>query len=218
MASAETVPDIEEPEEQSDQGKVRLRRFAALMIPATLAGGALVALTAQGVLASQLELSGIAFTVTADHLHGDGFEQWGWIDNTSAAGAANQPDNGGQITVVISAIHHATLSNFCQSINLGAINLVLRAGRTAGNPVVGTNLVVDSDQLSGDATFGTLEVGNDAGTLNDVPGIVGPDGDFGQQAKTVDIDHLYQENYATTAGSFTLPGLSMSFQSDGCSQ
>ena len=101
---------------------------------------------------------------------------------------------------------------------LGAINLVLRAGR-GSTPVTGTDLVVDSDALSGDATFNSLEVGNDATTLNDVPGIAAPPellGDFGQQAKTVDINNLRQDNYATTAGAFSLPGLSMSFQSNGC--
>jgi hypothetical protein len=212
MASTDTVTPS--PSENGAQGRVRLRRFAALMIPATLAGGAMVALTAQGVLAAQFSISGIAFTVTADHLHGDGFEQWGWIDNT-ADGSPNLSDTGGQVTVVVSAIHQATLTNFCQSVNLGAINLVLRAGR-GGTPVTGTDLVVDSDQLSGDATFTTLEVGNDASTLNDVPGIAGPLGDFGQQAKVVDIAGLRQDNYATTAGSFNLPGLNMSFQSNGC--
>ncbi len=217
MATTEPEIPTPDPTEYASQGRVRLKRFAALMIPATLAGGALVALTAQGVLAAQFSISGIAFTVTADHLHGDGFEQWGAIDNT-APNSPNLTDTGGQVTVVVSAIHHATLSNFCQSVNLGAINLVLRAGR-GSTPVTGTDLVVDSDSLSGDATFNTLEVGNDATTLNDVPGIAAPPellGDFGQQAKTVDIDHLNQDNYATTAGSFSLPGLSMSFQSNGC--
>jgi hypothetical protein len=188
------------------------------MIPATLAGGALVALTAQGVLAADFQISGIAFTVTADHLHGDGFEQWGAIDNT-VDGSPNQTATGGQVTVVVSAIQHATLTNFCQSVNLGAINLVLRAGRDPKHPVTGTDLVVDSDALSGDASFDTLQVGNDATKLNDVPGIAAPPellGDFGQQAHSVDIDHLKQNNYATTAGAFSLPGLSMSFDSNGC--
>ncbi|HEU5427753.1 MAG TPA: DUF6230 family protein [Actinocrinis sp.] len=216
MATTESETPAPDPAEEATQGRVRLKRFAALMIPATLAGGALVALTAQGVLAADLSISGIAFTVTADHLHGDGFEQWGWIDATDPTdGNTNLSDTGGQVTVVVSAIHTAKLYNFCQSVNLGAINLVLRAGR-GSTPVTGTDLVVDSDALSGDASFSTLEVGNDASTMKDVPGIAGPVGDFGQQAKTVDIDNLRQDNYATTAGAFSLPGLSMSFQSNGC--
>ena len=216
MATTEPEIPTPDPTEDAPQGRVRLKRFAALMIPATLAGGALVALTAQGVLAAQFSISGIAFTVTADHLHGDGFAQWGWIDSTDPSdGNTNLSDTGGQVTVVVSAIHHATLTNFCQSVNLGAINLVLRAGR-GKTPVTGTDLVVDSDALSGDATFSNLEAGNDAALVTDVPGITGPAGDFAQQAKTVDIDHLNQDNYATTAGSFSLPGRSMSFQSNGC--
>ena len=207
------------PAEDPSQGKVRLKRFAALMIPATLAGGALVALTAQGVLAAQFSISGIAFTVTADHLNGIGFEQWGAIDATDPTnGNTNLSDTGGQATVVVSAIGQAKLYNFCQSVNLGAINLVLRAGR-GSTPVTGTDLVVDSDALSGDATFDTLEVGGDATQLNDVPGIAAPKelaGDFGQQAKKIDIYNLRQDNYATTAGAFSLPGLSMSFQNNGC--
>ncbi|HEU5352972.1 MAG TPA: DUF6230 family protein [Actinocrinis sp.] len=218
--ATETETPTPNPAEVEPQGRVRLKRFAALMIPATLAGGALVALTAQGVLAAQFSISGIAFTVTADHLNGVGFEQWGAIDATDPSnGNPNLSDTGGQVTVVVSAIHTAKLYNFCQSVNLGAINLVLRAGRDVNHPVTGTDLVVDSDSLSGDASFGTLEVGGDATQLNDVPGIAAPKelaGDFGQQAKTVDIYNLKQNNYATTAGAFSLPGLSMSFQSDGC--
>jgi Family of unknown function (DUF6230) len=212
MASSETTASSTT--EPAAQGKVRLRRFAALMIPATVAGGVMVALTAQGVLAAQFAISGIAFTVTADNLTGTGFEQWGWIDNT-IDGSPNLQDTGGQATVFVSAIHSGTLTNMCQSINLGAINLVLRAGRN-GTPVQATDLVVDSDTLSGDATFTTLTVGQDASTLDTVPGIVGPPGDLGQQAKKVVINNLRQDNYATTAASFTLPGLSMSFSSDGC--
>ncbi|HEU5332359.1 MAG TPA: DUF6230 family protein, partial [Actinocrinis sp.] len=75
---------------------------------------------------------------------------------------------------------------------------------------------VDSDQLSGDAQFTNIAIGQDASTLTEVPGVTGPLGDFGQQADHVTIDNLRQDNYATTAASFTLPGLSMSFSSNGC--
>ena len=209
MASLETP--IPAP---SGPGKVRWRRFAAVMLPATLAGGVLVALTAQGVLAAQFAISGIAFTVTADKLDGTGFEQYGALDNT-ADGSPNQTDTGGQVLVMTSAIHTATLTNLCQSISLGAVDLVLRAGGPS-HPVQATNLVVDSDQLSGDAQFTNINIGQDASTLSEVPGVTGPLGDFGQQADHVTIDNLRQDNYATTAASFTLPGLSMSFSNNGC--
>jgi len=209
MASPET-PTLAPP----GPGKVRWRRFAAVMLPATLAGGVLVALTAQGVLAAQFAISGIAFTVTADKLDGTGFEQYGALDNT-APDSPNQTDTGGQVLVMTSAIHTATLTNLCQSIGLGAVNLILRAGGGT-HPVQATNLVVDSDQLSGDAQFTNIAIGQDASTLSEVPGVTGPLGDFGQQADHVTINNLRQNNYATTAASFTLPGLSMSFSSNGC--
>jgi hypothetical protein len=193
---------------------VRLRRFAALMVPAALAGGAMVVLTAQGVLAAQFSISGIPFIVTANQLQGTGFEQYGALDNT-APGSPNLSDTGGQQLVMVSAIKTATLTNLCQSVQLGGVYLVLRAG-TGSNPVKASDLVVDSDTLDGDAQFSNISIGQDASTLTEVPGVAGPLGDFGQQSDTVTIDNLRQENWATTAASFTLPGLDMSFQDNGC--
>lgn len=195
-------------------GRVRLRRFAALMIPAAAAGTTLVVLTAQGALAAQFSISGIPFTVTATQLRGTGFEQYGGIDAV-APGSPNLKSTGGQEVVMISAIKSATLTNMCQSIGLGGIFLTLRAG-TGSAPVSADDLIVDSTQLSGNAQFSTIAIGQDAGTLDDVPGVTGPLGDFGQQAGSVTINNLRQTNYATTAAQFTLPGLTMSFQKTGC--
>lgn len=199
---------------RSRTGKVRLRRFAALMIPSTAVAGVLVVMTAQGALAAQFAISGIPFEVTAGQLHGTGFEQYGSIDYT-APGSPNLTDEGGQQLVMVSVIGSATLVNMCQSINLGGIYLHLTAG-TGSTPVKATNLVVDSDQLSGDASFSNMNIGQDASTMTEVPADNGPLGDFGQQADTVDISNLRQENWATTAAQFTLPGLNMDFESSGC--
>jgi hypothetical protein len=103
----------------------------------------------------------------------------------------------------------------CQSIDLGGVYLHLTAG-TGSTPVKASDLVADSDQLSGDASFGNINIGQDASTMTEVPADNGPLGDFGQQADTVTINNLRQENYATTAAQFTLPGLSMDFESSGC--
>jgi hypothetical protein len=100
-------------------------------------------------------------------------------------------------------------------VAIGFTNLVIRAG-SGGTPVQASNLVVDSDQLTGDADFTNLAVDQDASTLDEVPGVAGPLGTFGQQADTVVIKHLRQNNWATTASSFTLPGLSISFSDNGC--
>ena len=65
------------------------------------------------------------------------------------------------------------------------------------------NLIVPyADSLSGDATFGNIVIGQDAGTLNEVPGVAGPSGGFGQQADTVTIDNLRQNTWLTTAVGF----------------
>lgn len=77
------------------------------------------------------------------------------------------------------------------------------------------NLAIDSDEISGDAEFNNIEIGRDSSTFDKVP-IQGPAGVYGQQADTVVIKNLYQHNYAATAAVFKLPGLKMSFSSEGC--
>lgn len=197
------------------EGKVRWRRLAVMGVPALGLSGTLMVLTAQGVLAAQFAISGISFTVTADKLDGVGFEQFGGLDNT-APGSPNLQDQNGQQLVMISAIKQATVTNMCQSVALPGINLVIRAGNK-GTPVKATDLVLDSDTLSGDsAQFNNINIGQDASTLTAVPDVTGPLGDFAQQADTVTITNVRQNNWAATAASFSLPSLSMSFQSDGC--
>ena len=203
-----------QPKPAAPQGRVRLRRFAALAVPSAVAGGVLVVLTAQGVLAAQFAISGMPFTVTATQLNGTGMEQYGGIDNT-APGSPNLQDENGQQPVFVSAIQSATLSDLCQSVNLGFVNLVIRAGQN-GTPVQAKQLIVDSDSLTGDATFTNLSVDQDASTLTEVPGVSGPLGTFGQQADKVVFDNLRQNNWATTASTFTLPGMSIGFSGTGC--
>jgi hypothetical protein len=78
------------------------------------------------------------------------------------------------------------------------------------------NLVVDADQLSGNATFTNIAIGQDAGTLTEVLGTTGASGGFGEQAETIVITNLRQHTWLTTAGTFTLPGLGLSFSRSGC--
>jgi hypothetical protein len=207
------------------EGRVRWRRMGAMLAAATAAGSVLVVLTAQGVLAAQFAVSGLPFVVTATKLQGTGFEQFGSLDNmapgspnasnTQSQSPPNQGNTGGQVLVVVSAIQSATLTNLCQSVSLGAVSLKITAG-SGSTPVTATTLVVDSDVLTGDASFGNISIGQDASTLDQVKGVTGPIGDFGQQADTVTIQNLRQENFATTAASFTLPGLTLTFANSGC--
>jgi hypothetical protein len=198
------------------QGGVRWKRFAGMLTITGAMAAALVALTAQGVLASQFSISGMPFTVTADRLYGTGFEQFATIDEMQ--GGADNPnagDTGGQQVVIVSAIDQAELTKLCQSVSLGGKFLKITAG-DAKDKVTAKTLVVDSDQISGDTTFGTIDIGIDSSIVDRVPGVKGNNGVFGQQAKTVEILHLRQNNYATTAATFKLPHLRMSFTDDGC--
>jgi hypothetical protein len=196
-------------------GRVRLRRAAVLAVPAAAVAAGLAVLTAQGALGVQFAISGMPFTVTATELNGTGFAQFGGLD-TMAEGSPNEGDTGGQVLVVTSVIKNATLTKLCQSVDLGGTNLMITAGG-GGEKVTASDLTTDSTQLSGDAAFTGMEIGNDASTLDKAgPLGRGPKGVFSQQSDTVRIADLRQTNYATTAGVFRLPGLKLRFSESGC--
>ncbi|MFF8863093.1 DUF6230 family protein [Streptomyces sp. NPDC015139] len=227
VPSADSTPENPDPGASSDvpstavsgsgggerRGRVRARRAAVMAVPATLVLAGLAVLTAQGALGVQFAISGMPFTVTATELNGTGFEQFGGLDNM-ADGSPNAGDTGGQVLVVTSAIKNATLTKLCQSVDLGGTNLLITAGSGA-EKVSATDLTTDSTELTGDAAFGNIEIGNDASTLTKA-GVKGPIGVFSQQADTVRIANLRQTNYATTAGVFKLPGLKLRFSESGC--
>lgn len=182
------------------QGKVKWRRFAIVAVPAVVIAGTLVGLTAAGALASSISVSGQEFTVTADSLTGTGFAQYGNI----LPGGPN-----GEQAVIVSAIQSAQLTNLCQSVTvptpIGDLTIRLTAGGS-GTPVSADNLVVDASDLSGStATFKNISIGQDAGTLG------GTSGDFGEKADSISISGLVQHAWYTTAGTFTLPNMSLAF-------
>lgn len=184
------------------QGKVRWKRFAALLAPAAVGAGALVALTASGSIAASFAVSGSSFKVSADQFQGRGFAQYGSIDHSQ---------DGKNHPVAISVIGHAKLHNLCQSVlmktPIGTVTLLVKAGG-GSTPASADNMVIDADQLSGDATFSDIQIGRDASTDNDVSQ-KGPAGMFSQQAKSVTIDHLHQTAWSVNAGTFRLNGLNL---------
>jgi Family of unknown function (DUF6230) len=180
----------------SARGKVNWRRFAIVAIPAVAVAGALVGLTAEGALASSISVSGQQFTITANQLVGTGFAQFG---------GALPNSGGGQTPVIVSSMKNATMTKLCQSVKVLGMTVHLSAGGN-GTPVSASNLVVDAnDQTASSAVFTNISIGQDAGTLG------GPAGTFGEEADQVTINDLVQHTWYTTAGTFTLPNLSLGF-------
>jgi hypothetical protein len=188
------------------------------MVPAVFAVGALGAGVASGSVPVTFAVSGAEFNLTADHLHGTDFTQYGNVVSVKALASHGLPS--GQ-AVAESTIGSASITNLCQSVgqnvNISALGfshkvwLKLTAGKDPNNPAVAKNLLIDMTHLSGDATFTNIDIGQDASDLSSH----GTLGGFGQAADIVDIDHLSQTAWATTAGTFTLPGLDLGLQLDG---
>jgi hypothetical protein len=184
------------------RGRTRWRRFAVMMVPALAAAGAILVGMANGAIAASFAVSGSTFKVSADTLDGTGFVQYGGVAVDKA---------GNQHPVAVSGIKNASLSNLCQSVVVPGtpISLVIRAGR-GGTPATASDLLIDMTQLSGDATFTNISIGQDASTLNKGPAnAVGVAGGFGQQADRVVITNLKQVAWSTSAGTFTLNGLDL---------
>jgi Family of unknown function (DUF6230) len=190
------------------RGRTRWRRFALVTVPAVALAGVIVFGMANGAIAASFAVSGSTFKVSADKLVGDGFVQYGGVVSDKA---------GNLHPVAVSGIKSATLTNLCQSVVApGGISLVIRAGTQAGNPATASNLVIDMNQLSGDATFTNIDIGVDASSLTKGPDkIVGQPGGFGQQADSVTITGLRQVAWATSAGTFTLNGLDLHISLSG---
>lgn len=212
-ATASTNERPEGPEASGRRGRVRLKRAAVMAVPATAVAAGLMILTAQGALGVQFAISGMPFVVTADKLEGQGFAQFGALDHM-IENSPNEGDTGGQVLVVTSVVKKGELTNLCQSVDLGGTQLVLTAGG-GKTPVSVENLAIDSDAIKGNAEFGNIEIGRDSSTF-DKAGVQGPPGVYGQQADTVLITNLYQNNYGATAAVFKLPNLHMRFDSKGC--
>jgi hypothetical protein len=195
----------ESPVASLPQGRVRWRRLAIVLAPAAALTAVLVGLTASGAIAASISVSGQEFLVTSSQLNGTGFEQFG---GQISGSSGTQP-------VVVSAIHSATLSHLCQQVKVGSVTLTLHAG-DGSTPVSASNLIVDASGQSGsEAVFHNITIGQDSGSLGQDPGAEGQAGGFGQEASSVTIDNLVQHTWLTTAGTFTLPGLTLGF-GGGC--
>ncbi|MER5179917.1 DUF6230 family protein [Streptomyces sp. NPDC002896] len=200
--------------ESQVRGGTRWKRFAVVMVPSVAATACIGVGLAQGALAASFSVSGQSFKVTTDQLVGEGFSQYGAIDEgyTLKGEKTAHP-------VAVSGFKTATITNMCQSVVtpdvpfLGSVSLKLTAG-DGGTPVKAQNLYIDVADLQADATFKNIDIGVAAGDADKGPGIskgdqANPFG-FAQQADSVVLKNVKQTAWATTAGTFKLSGLKMS--------
>ncbi|MFK0097706.1 MULTISPECIES: DUF6230 family protein [unclassified Streptomyces] len=203
------------------RGGTRWKRFAVVMVPSVIATAAIGVGLAQGALAASFSVSGQEFKVTAQELNGEGFVQYGSIATEDGA----DPTKPGKAhAVAVSGFRHATITNMCQSVvtpnlpfGLGSVTLKLKAAdpKDTDKKVDATGLYLDVSELKGDAEFGNIDIGVRTGDLSD-PGVqpkagkyVNPNG-FSQRADTAKLTGVQQKAWATTAGTFKLPGLHLS--------
>lgn len=182
-------------------GQIRWRRFAAALVPATAVAGAILFGMGNGAIAASFAVSGQTFKVSASKLEGEGFVQYG--------GVALEADGKTAHPVAVSGIARAKLYDLCQSVKVphAPVVLTINAGG-GGDPATARNLLLDVEELRGDATFTNIEIGRDAGTLSKA-NTRGDSGAFGQQADEVVITDLKQVARSTSAGTFALKGLKL---------
>ncbi|MEU1372925.1 DUF6230 family protein [Streptomyces triculaminicus] len=194
------------------RGGTRWRRFAVVMVPSVAATAAIGVALAQGALAASFSVSGQQFQVTAKSLNGKGFVQYGALDQTKKG---NKP-------VAVVGINSAEIVNLCQAVTIptpiGDVTMKLTAG-DGDKKVEATKLFIDADDLSANAKFTNVDIGVSVSDTTKGPGPAAPDkdgrgayvpGSFAQQADEVEFTDVNQRAWATSAGSFTLPGLHMS--------
>ncbi|MET3985168.1 DUF6230 family protein [Streptomyces sp. PvR034] len=203
-AAATSTPDRHRPE-----GRINWKKTAVAALPAFVAVGAMAMVMAQGALAASFAVSGTSFQVSSSNLSSKGLSSYVQTDRSV---------DGKGHPVALLGIGEATLSDICQSASVdtpvGKVVFKLTAGGPAGN-VTANNLIIDGEDLTGDARFGTAQIGRDASTLDQVPGVKGEAGKFGLQAGDIEVAGVRSHAWSATGGDFRLKGLKLDVALDG---
>ncbi|WP_328498000.1 DUF6230 family protein [Streptomyces sp. NBC_00414] len=192
------------------EGRTHWKRAAVMFVPGTLAVGALGIALAQGALAASFAVSGAAFQVSASEVTAEGVSSFPSSVGDSASGAK---------PVLLAGVKSGKISDVCVSLKqkvpvIGDITMLVRSG--ADKPLAGTNLVVNTDALTGGGGKVTgVEAGRDASTLTAAPGVTGPRGTFGVQASTAVAHDVKSTAYAANGGTLTLEKLEIEFSRTG---
>ncbi|WP_159037173.1 DUF6230 family protein [Streptomyces specialis] len=173
------------------------RRFCVVWVLALVTAGGTVWATTAAAVPVRFAVSGSEFRVSAERLEGHGVIQYASV--TEGAGGERRP-------VAVTGIGRAEMRDLCLSAvahtPLGAVTLLIRSA--PGKDVRADDLVLDLEQLEGDLEFGDAQLGRDAASLDAGPGGPGPDGGYGQQARTLTIDGMRLRSWSVTAATFRL--------------
>ncbi|YCK39982.1 DUF6230 family protein [Actinomadura sp. ATCC 39365] len=187
----------------AEQGRVCWKRFGLLFAPVAAMTSLLVGATAQGVIGATFAVSGNSFKLFAGELRGQGFSLATDVDRTK---------KGQLFPVIVAGVRRAAVTGLCTSAlvktPVGTITLQLTGGR-GGDEVDIDNLVIDVVAGQTAASIRDLELGRDAGTLDEVPAGRGPAGTFGSQARVVTLRNVRLGARAVTAATFSLPDLDL---------
>lgn len=189
-------------------GRTNWRRFAIAAVAPTVVAVGLIAGVASGAIAASFSVSGEQFKLSASKLDGQGFTQYsGQLPRQNKS-----PRTGQNYEVAaMSGINSAKIYDLCQSVSVHGVVLRIEAGGN-NDPALAEDLVIGMSELSGNATFKNINIGQDASTLDADGRPKDQHGDvngFGQQADSVVIDGLRQKAYSTTASTFQLKGMSL---------
>ncbi|MER6995723.1 DUF6230 family protein [Streptomyces sp. NPDC000410] len=178
-------------------------------MPAVLAVGVMAGVMAEGALAASFAVSGTNFQVASGKLSSQGLASYVQTDRSV---------DGKGHPVALLGIGEARLSDICQAAEVdtpvGKVVFKLTAGGKAGE-VTASNLIIDGEDLVGDARFGTAQIGRDASTLDSVDGVKGPAGKFGLQAGDIEVVGVRSHAWSATGGNFRLKGLRVDVSLDG---
>lgn len=183
------------------EGRTAWKKTALVAMPAVLAVGIMANVMAEGALAASFAVSGTSFQVSSGKLTSQGLASYVQTDRSV---------DGKGHPVALLGIGDARLSDICQSAQvktpLGTVVFKLTAGGDAGE-VTASDLVIDGEDLVGDARFGTAEIGRDASALDRVPGVHGEKGKFGLQAGDIEVAGVRSHAWSATGGNFRLKGM-----------
>jgi hypothetical protein len=187
----------------AEQGRVRWKRFGLILVPVAAMTSLLIGATAHGVIAATFVISGNGFKLFAGELRGQGFSLATDVDRTR---------KGRLVPVIVAGVRRAAVTELCSSAlvktPVGTVTLRLTGGQ-GGNEVNIDNLVIDVTAGQNAASIRDLELGRDAGTLDEVPAGRGPAGTFGGQARVVTLHNVRLDARAVTAATFSLPDLGL---------